>query len=277
MCFDDKWGDSRERENIVRQQYGVAPVGQPGGFRYPLGGDQNAPDQAPGQQNDNMSGSSSMDAMLGFGTNDLFNSQNNPAYSAPQSNVPGLPGASAATPPAQSVADYNAELSMRGIDPEVAHDSRLNSKEVGPAFNDQSAQAMSMAEAGHPNVNAPAFSGRGGGGSGGGGGKSGHGGMGVGEGPGGPGTGGGHGMGGSAESTGTGGWKEGGFTGSDGDELMDEEVEGPVHEDEFVFDRPTTDLIGLDFLEQMLEIGKGKGTDAQKTAKMKALFSTWGK
>lgn len=108
----------------------------------------------------------------------------------------------------------------------------------------------------------------GGGGGGGGGGAGGVGGMGMGD----------HGVGGSQGSeNGQGGYRMGtADTGNDGDMMMDEEVDPPVHEDEAVIPRPMRDDIGEDILAEAIGLYQDEGlTPRERKIALKDLFGEW--
>jgi len=110
--------------------------------------------------------------------------------------------------------------------------------------------------------------GPGGGGGGGGGGAGGVGGMGMGD----------HGVGGSQGSeNGQGGYRMGtADTGNDGDMMMDEEVDPPVHEDEAVIPRPMRNDIGEDILAEAIGLYQDKGlTPRERKIALKDLLGEW--
>lgn len=107
-----------------------------------------------------------------------------------------------------------------------------------------------------------------GGGGDGGGGMGGIGGMGMGD----------HGVGGSQGSeNGQGGYRMGtADTGDDGDMMMDEEVDPPVHENEAVLPQEMRDDIGKDILDEAISLYQDDGlTRRERIVALKDLFGEW--
>ena len=127
--------------------------------------------------------------------------------------------------------------------------------------------------------------GMGGGGGGSGGGGEGGVGQGAGSGPSGTDPGGqaggvggvgqgGMGMGGGQGEGGNGGWRVGtAQTGDDGDMMLDEPVEGQVHENEAVLPRELRSLIGPEVIDQWIKVARSGLPENHKRALIRALWS----
>lgn len=304
MCLPeelDTWNrNNRSREQII----GVGGSGDQNNDSAPgpgPGGD----DGANGYATDEaaVGGINQANSNLGIKSVDLIGEAKNAfgkTNTAPPSNVPGLPTRSTPAPapePAPQPEDDMDRKDTMGID------SRMDSRESSPgSFGGGVGTGGSTGtQAGNTGATSPdqdntggigtgstaggmAATGQapgvgsgenetnagpgGGGGGGGGGGAGGVGGMGMGD----------HGVGGSQGSeNGQGGYRMGtADTGNDGDMMMDEEVDPPVHEDEAVIPRPMRDDIGEDILAEAIGLYQDEGlTPRERKIALKDLLGEW--
>ena len=65
-------------------------------------------------------------------------------------------------------------------------------------------------------------------------------------------------------------------TGDDGDEMMDEAVDGQIHENEAVIPRPMRNDIGEDILAEAIALYQDAGlTPRERKVALKDLFGEW--